>query len=49
MKANVKWFNDEIGYGYIEYKDNGEIVVCFYNKDNSSTHELVLNPKEKTA
>ena len=27
----VKWFKDERGYGFIEYKANGEITVYFYD------------------
>jgi cold shock CspA family protein len=48
MQEKIKWFNDKRGYGYLEYKENGEVVVHFYNKDNSASFEVVLNLKEKT-
>ena len=28
----VKWFNNEKGFGYIEYKDNGNMVVHYSTK-----------------
>ena len=29
MKTKVKWFKNEKGYGFIEYKDNGDILVHY--------------------
>lgn len=49
MQGKIKWFDDKRGYGYIEYKEDGRVIVHFYNKDNSSSFEVLLNPKEKTA
>ena len=29
MKGRVKWFNNEKGYGFIEYKENEDIFVHY--------------------
>ena len=29
MKGKIKWFNNEKGYGFIEYKENEDIFVHY--------------------
>ena len=29
MQGRVKWFNDEKGFGFIEYKENNDIFVHY--------------------
>lgn len=29
MKGRIKWFNNEKGYGFIEYKENEDIFVHY--------------------
>ena len=39
MKNELKWFQDERGYGFIGYKANGEVVIYLVSstKENSLT------------
>lgn len=30
----VKWFQDERGFGFIEYKSNGEVVMYLFTTNN---------------
>ena len=41
MKNIVKWFNDEKGYGFIEYKDNGNISVHYSTKMKNKNNYLI--------
>lgn len=51
----TKWFSNKKGYGYIEYKKDGNVMVHFYNSDGLKEIEFVtdrinsfLKEKEKT-
>ena len=39
MNGKVKWFNNEKGYGFIEYKENNDIFVHYsmINQDGYKT------------
>ena len=43
MEGIVKWFNDEKGYGFIEYKANEDIFVHYSSIiDNSRDHKSLI-------
>lgn len=42
MKSIVKWFSDKKGYGYIEYKANGDISVYYYEIQNNEEYETTI-------
>ena len=41
----VKWFQDERGFGFIEYKENGEVIMYLFaesNEDKLSANEVPI-------
>ena len=40
MKSKVKWFNNEKGYGFIEYNDNADIFVHYSQIDKQGYKTL---------
>lgn len=42
MKSKVKWFNNEKGNGFIEYKDNGNILIRFSITKENEDVEIEL-------
>lgn len=41
MRGKVKWFNNEKGYGFIEYKQNEDIFV-HYSAINQSGYKTLV-------
>lgn len=45
MKVEMKWFQDERGFGFIGYKTNGEVVIYLFSsseeKNLTKTSEVV--------
>ena len=41
----VKWYQDEKGYGFIEYKANGEITIYYY--DFQTNEERITTIKKE--
>ena len=39
MKGRVKWWNNEKGYGFIEYNDNEDIFAYVLKEDNYNLDE----------
>lgn len=39
MKNITKWFDNENGYGFIEYKDDGNICVHYLIRNKSRQEE----------
>lgn len=42
----VKWFKDDKGYGFIEYKANGEITVYYYNLKTNEEHVTTIKKED---
>lgn len=42
MKGEVKWFDDEKGFGFIEYKSNGNVFVHYSSKHTKEIIEFEL-------
>lgn len=40
--GKIKWFSNNKGYGYIEYKENGEISIYLYINGTKEEYELKL-------
>ena len=40
MRGKVKWFNNEKGYGFIEYKENEDIFVHYSAIDQDGYKSL---------
>ena len=40
MRGNVKWFNNDKGYGFIEYVD-GEDIFVHYSQINQSGYKTL--------
>lgn len=46
MESIVKWFNDEKGFGFIEYKDNEDIFVHYSSIVDSTSHKSLVKGEE---
>lgn len=38
MKNVVRWFSNDDLFGYIEHKTNGDIVICYSNREEPGEH-----------
>lgn len=46
MENELNWFNDELGYGYIEYRENGDVLIRICNGENIKEYELIKNGEQ---
>lgn len=42
MEIKVKWFSNEKGYGFIEYKEDGNVLVCYSTTKENEYIEIEL-------
>lgn len=41
MRMEMKWFQDERGFGFIGYKANGEVVIYLFSSNKEKN--LIMN------
>lgn len=46
MKRKIKWFSNNNGYGYIEYKEDGKVIIYLSTENDSKEIELTETKKE---
>lgn len=46
MVEKLNWFNDEFGYGYVEYKENGNVFIHICNGDSIKEYELIKDGEQ---
>lgn len=46
MKKKYKWFSNKKGYGYIEYKEDGKVIIYLSTGNDSKEIELTETKKE---
>lgn len=49
MESIIKWFNNEKGYGFIEYKGNDILIhYCAFREQEEITELELIEDKEKS-
>lgn len=41
MKDITKWFNNDNGHGFIEYKDNGNVLIYYSTNEEKKYIEFI--------